>query len=444
MVLLGLLSWFLYGRIADQILSGAEAELIRLTRGVAEAMGRNPDRPDLVAFFVETAIGGADPKLRLAVELLDEDGNAWLRRGVLGPFQEPLPTPLPFDPGDGVLREVMRDDEHPYFEMVVPNGHGHTRASVYSGPFLRNVERLRNRILPAVLGTLMLTGLLGWWLARQSLFPIARIVESARRITAEPGGETIPVSGSGDGIDRLAMTLNEMLERIRTALTRTRRFTADAAHQLRTPLSVLQTRIEVILAKHRTPEEYRRTLTETLAEIERLGTEVHAILRLADSGGGLRPEQRQRVALGPLLQSVVEFFRPLAEVSGIHLSARISRDGTVLGDPASLRNLVANLVDNAIKYSKSGGSVELELTVEPGFSTVAVRDTGLGIEDADRERIFDSFSRGRRHESIQGIGLGLALVAEIARAHGGTIELESSDRGSTFKVRLPLAPPSDG
>lgn len=228
-----------------------------------------------------------------------------------------------------------------------------------------------------------------------------------------------------------------MLVRIRSGVSRMRRFSTDAAHQLRTPLTALHTRLEVTLERERTLGEYQRVLAETLAEIQLLEAGVRSILQLAESATGHTPGQRQLVGLKPVLWSVADFFQPLAREAGIELHCELSQDLDVWGDPASLHHLFANLVDNAIKYSKPGASVTLGLEREPGFARVEVRDTGPGIQKEDRARIFEDFFRGGEPSSVGGIGLGLTLALEIARAHGGTIELEGNSSGSTFHVRLP-------
>jgi signal transduction histidine kinase len=439
LLLLGILAAFLYERIEEIILDGARAELFRQTNAITEVLARNPDRLEVVASFIEAEIAGSAPDLRLAVQLVAPDGTELLRRDILAPIEEPLPASEPHRL-DGLFYEVTREDQFPYFVLVVPNGHGYTRAVVYSGPFARTIAKIQTVFVSATAVAFLLTAWLGWWLARMGLQPIAQIIESARHITAATTGESLPTRGSGDELDRLSMTLNQMLERIRRGLDRMRRFSADAAHQLRTPLFALRARLEVTLREARSAEEYRRALEETLGDVEGLGEGVSAILRLAESGAGLDPERSRWVALGPLLRSVVEFFRPLAEEKGVRLAPPPIGEATVWGDSIWLHNLFANLVDNAIKYSKPGDSIELSLEEEPGGVAVSIRDSGPGIDPAERERIFDHFYRGREHAAGAGIGLGLTLASEIARAHRGSIELESSGRGATFSVRLPYGP----
>jgi signal transduction histidine kinase len=430
----------LYDRIADHVLDEAEAELARQIAGITEAIGRHPDGPEAVAEFVEVEIGGSRPDLRLAIELLDERGESWLARDLLAPFTEPLPDLRSLGPGDRLLYRVERDDPYPYLVMVAPNGAGFTRAALYTGPYLRSVEEIRNLFLAAGSAALLLTGLLGLWLAQQSLRPIAEITAAARRIGGAPDGESIAVRGTGDELDRLAITLNGMLARIRRALERVRQFSGDAAHELRTPLSVVQTRLEVTLEKERSTAEYRRVLEETLADVEQLGEGVQSVLRLAKFEGGLEPGRGAEVQLRPLLDSVVEFFRPIAEEREIRLVLAAAGDASVHGDRTWLDRMFANLVDNAIKYSPPGGSVEVELVAEPEHASVSVRDSGPGIDASELERVFERFHRGSEAGARPGIGIGLTLAREIARAHRGHIEVEQRPGGgSIFRVRLPTS-----
>jgi two-component system heavy metal sensor histidine kinase CusS len=287
---------------------------------------------------------------------------------------------------------------------------------------------------------LLLTAGLGTWLARGSLRPIKEINLTARRITGTHLDETIPTTGNRDELDELAHTLNDMIASIRTSVSRMQRFSANAAHELRTPLNAMRSRIDVTLEKEREPEEYRRILGEMGAEVESLSSSVHAMLRLAQSEAGLQPEQRVPVELSSLLEEVVEFFQPLAADAGVKLSIQPADPVTVPGDPSWLHQLFANLLHNAVKYTPVGGRIEIAIEPEEGRVGVVVRDTGVGIEPEQASSVFEPFHRVGAQREASGVGLGLPLAREIARAHGGEIVLESEPgSGSTFTVRLPTA-----
>lgn len=287
---------------------------------------------------------------------------------------------------------------------------------------------------------LLLTGVLGWWLTLRSLSPIANITATARRISVSTSSESISLSGTGDELDLLAMTLNEMLGRIQDGVMQVRNFASNVAHQLRTPLSVLRIRLEVTLQQERTPDEYRRVLKQAIAEIDSLAKEVSGMLEFSRAEAGLDPEKNRPVSVAVELASIAEFFTPLAEQKGVVLRFESNSDAVVMGEPIWLRDLLANLIDNAVKYTPSGGSVSVELTRCEDWVVVEVRDTGIGISPGDAERIFERFERGPQHGLGSGAGLGLPLAREIARAHGGTIDAESiPGAGARFIVRLPAA-----
>jgi two-component system heavy metal sensor histidine kinase CusS len=272
------------------------------------------------------------------------------------------------------------------------------------------------------------------------LRPIADMTRTARRISASQLDETIPRTGSGDELDQLAATLNDMLDRVRDGVERVKRFSVDAAHQLRTPLTAMQNEIEVTLTKERSQGEYRVVLADMLVQVGTLSETVDGMLRLAQSEGGLDPAHRKRVEVDPLVEEVVEFFVALAEERGIELSVVSESKAAVIGDPTWLHQLFANILHNALKYTPQGGRVEVAATATDNEVWIAVRDDGAGLTEEDRARVFASFERGSASSAGDGMGLGLALAREIARAHRGAIDVESEPgTGSTFTVRLPRA-----
>jgi signal transduction histidine kinase len=288
---------------------------------------------------------------------------------------------------------------------------------------------------------LLITAVLGYLLSRGSLRPIATITRSARRISSQRLDETIPTTGSGDELDELAGTLNDMLARIREGVERMRHFSGDAAHQLRTPLNAMQGELDVTLAKERTPAEYRVVLGDLLHQVVTLSDTVNGMLRLAQSEGGIDANDSVRVEIDSLLEDVVDFFAVLAEERGIELVAAAESKGSVRGDPTWLHQLFANLIHNALQYTPEGGSVTVEARPASDEVLVRVRDTGPGLSEADRAIAFSRFERGSASAKGAGLGLGLALAREIARAHGGSIEIEPpAGSGAVFAVRLPLAP----
>jgi len=265
------------------------------------------------------------------------------------------------------------------------------------------------------------------------------MTEAARRITMSQLDEKIPISGSGDELDSLAQTLNEMMARIGIGVAGVRSFSSNAAHQLRTPVSLLHSRLDIAATAVRDPVSDQQLIEAALDDSVRIGEAIRGMLRLADSEAGLRSENRKPVELFPLLEAVVEFFEPLASEQGIRLTLDAAGPATVIGDAEWLNELFSNLVDNALKYTKAGGSVIVTARREGAHVAVAVRDTGCGIPADELDRVLGRFQRGRSHGQMGGAGLGLGGALEIARAHGGSIEVESTPgRGATFTAWLPL------
>jgi len=441
----------------EQILARTEEDArfvleLQVQEAVEALQGSEPGSSD-VEVALERSVMAADRDLKLGLQVFDAEGRPVVSRGS-GEHQEfPLPTPEPAAsaeemPGEEIWRyEDVVQEKYDYLVLTVPVASGFVQGSLYTRIFVRNARDLRDIYLYSLPAVLLLTALLGSWLARGILRPLQEMNQTARRITGTNLEETIPTTGARDELDELAVTLNGMIARIRRSVERTRRFAANAAHELRTPLNAIRSRLEVTLSQPRSPEEYRHILAETAQEVEQLSTSVHGMMRLAQSEAGLSGDQRVPVALEPLLSEVVEFFEPLAAASDVHLEARLEDAGTVPGDPSWLHQLFANLVHNAVKYTPKGGHVVLDCETEPDGEAlvVTVRDDGPGIPAEEQARVFEPFHRVRGPESPPCAGLGLALAREIARAHGGRIDLASTPgEGSAFRVRLPLqgAPPA--
>jgi heavy metal sensor kinase len=297
-------------------------------------------------------------------------------------------------------------------------------------------------VLAAVLPVaLLLAGGGGWVLARRALKPVERMTEAARRISAEHLTGRLEETGSGDELDKLAQTLNEMLGRLDAAFKEMRQFTADASHELQTPLTILKGEMEVALRSPRSPEEYQRALKSGLEEIDRIAHLVDGLLLLARADAGVLRMDRRPVDLAQLVEEVLGQARILADARSIHLRLAAAEPVSIQGDHAHLRRLLLNLVDNGIKYTPPGGQVTISLKSEGRWASMQVEDTGIGIPAEDQARIFQRFYRSAeaRWRGEGGTGLGLCIARSIAEAHRGRIEIESTPgRGSTFTVFLPI------
>jgi heavy metal sensor kinase len=280
----------------------------------------------------------------------------------------------------------------------------------------------------------------GAWLARSALRPVETMSRTARRIGAQDLTRRLPLRGTADELDHLAETLNAMFTRLETAFTHVRRFAIDAAHELRTPLTVLKGGIEVALRADRASSEYRDVLRSSLEEVEQLIALAENLLLFSR----LRMDTalpRQAVELETLLMEVVDTGARLADGRGVVVRLGAVEPLVVHGDPSTLRRALVNLVENAIKYTKAGGNVELSLERDGRHAVVAVSDTGIGMNPADADRIFEPFVRldSARAGEAGGAGLGLSIVDSIVAAHDGCLSVQTAPgAGSTFAIRLPL------
>jgi two-component system heavy metal sensor histidine kinase CusS len=339
---------------------------------------------------------------------------------------------------EGRVVEFDAGDRYPYQILIAPLLSGYAEIVIYSRHFLRGVRDVRNSFLQTLPIALLLSGLIGWWMARGSLASIARMTDAARRISASQLDEKIPTTGTGDELDSLARTLNAMMSRIRAGLERARSFSTNAAHQLRTPISHARSRLEIAAVSPRNPQADQTLIAAVLHDLERLGEAIRGMLRLADSEGGIRADRRRVVVLAPLVEEVLGFFEPLASERDVKLRLLSAAPATVSGDPDWLKELFSNLIDNALKYTPAGSSVEVAVRADRDRAAVSVRDHGPGIAAEARERVFERFYR-EEPASESGLGLGLTLAREIARAHDGDIVVEDAPgQGSTFTARLPL------
>jgi len=277
-----------------------------------------------------------------------------------------------------------------------------------------------------------------WWLAGRVVAPVRDITRQAEVIGATSLGRRITAHADTREYRRLVDVLNTMLDRIDAAFEAQRRFTGDASHELRSPLTALRGEIELALRRERSSEEYRRVLASALEEAERLGDLADELLTLARSDAGEMEPRRRHVRLVAPVQRAVDRLRFRAVAKKIDIAMR---GGDVAGfwDPELLERMAYNLVENAVKYTTPGGHVRLEIRAENGTAILDVADTGPGLREADRGRIFDRFYRAdlARADS-EGTGLGLSIVRAVARAHGGDVTAENRDEGGAlFRVWLP-------
>ncbi len=287
----------------------------------------------------------------------------------------------------------------------------------------------------------------GYLVSARALSPVDEMISTANEITAKRLDKRINVPNTGDELSRLAQTLNEMINRLNKSFEEMRRFTADAAHDLRTPVTALRTEVEVSLMADCTVEDYRHSMESVLEEAINLSRLAEQLLDLSHEDHGWNSEEQPKVRLDVILQSVLEDLGPVAEKKQISIDTQQVRPWTVEGDQIRLRRVFTNLLSNAIQYTPIGGRIWMEGISTSAAITVVVADNGLGVPAEDLPYIFDRFRRvdQARNSQSGGTGLGLAICKSIVDAHGGKIWMESAlGQGSRVYVKFPTSEPVRG
>ncbi|HXR18097.1 MAG TPA: ATP-binding protein [Terriglobales bacterium] len=282
----------------------------------------------------------------------------------------------------------------------------------------------------------------GFWLSRKALSPVDAITRSARTINATNLSDRLEKLTTGDELQRLSDTLNEMLGRIEHAFVRVTQFTADASHELRTPISLIRTEAEIALRRSRGDGEYREALRHILLEAERTTGLVEELLSLARADSGRETLHISAVDLSAIVREVGEQWRDLMDTRALTFTREIvDQEVTILGDRDALRRLITVLLDNAAKYTPAPGTVRLRLETSGSSAVIQVCDSGIGIALEDQPKIFERFYRvdKARGRDRMGAGIGLAIAQWIAQQHQGLITVQSRPgAGATFLVKLPL------
>ena len=281
----------------------------------------------------------------------------------------------------------------------------------------------------------------GYFVSSRALTPIDKMISAAQQITVRRLDQRIDVPESQDELARLAKTLNEMIDRLHRSFEEMRRFTADAAHDLRTPVTALRTEVEVSLMADQTIEEYRHSLTVVLEEAIHLSRLTNQLLDLSREDHGVQPSSGEPVRLDEILETAIQDLHVASNQKQITIETGKIGEWTVLGDGVRLRRMLMNLLDNAIQYTPSGGRVWIEGECLPDRARLVVADNGPGIPPEELPYIFDRFRRvdkARTRQKIGGAGLGLAICKSIVEAHRGTIRMESTlGEGTRVIVELP-------
>lgn len=302
----------------------------------------------------------------------------------------------------------------------------------------RIISIFKKIFIGAVIFLMVLTAAVGWFMARRALSGVEAVTRTAQMISRDVLDMRVPVHPRGDEIDELASTFNEMLDRIEQLITGMKEMSDSIAHDLKTPVTRIRGIAEITLTTQTSQAEYETMTASIIEECDRLLDMISTMLVISRFEAGVGELKRNTIDLAGIVMDACEIFRPLAEDRNLSIDCRTPHNLEYTGDAGMLQRLISNLLDNAIKYTPSGGqmTITLEKRAEGG-TVLTVADTGPGIESEETAHIFERFYRGDESRSTEGAGLGLSLARAIARAHGGEITVESvPGMGSTFIVTL--------
>lgn len=299
------------------------------------------------------------------------------------------------------------------------------------------MEQLLQALMLALLAVLALSGLIGWFMAHRALRGVKAITRTASEIIAGSLDRRVEVHGQSDELAVLAQTFNQMLDRIQALILGMREMTDNLAHDLRSPLGRLRAAAEMSLSAGHSKTEFEAMAVNTAEECDRLLEMINTTLDIAEAESGAAQLTLTELDLVKLVRDAIELFQPLADEKNVTLVAHLPDTCLLQADRQRLQRVIANLIDNALKYSRPGGQVIIRLDQNEQQIKVTIEDTGIGISSGELRRIFERYYRCDRSRSEHGNGLGLSLARAFARVHGGDIEVSSElNQGSTFTTIL--------
>lgn len=423
-----LLALFIYWQTVGYLTHRIDLELMRNAQQIARAAPER--RPELIERYLKNG----DNVLRLA-GIFDSAG-----RPEAGNLQS-IPAALPVAGQVGVIRLPVKKADRPQLQAVralaMMMSGGQTLVLERSPADFDEISDMITRALALALVpalVLALTG--GWLLSRGAVNRIAAVHRASRLIMSGKLGERLPSRGTQDDFDKLARIVNEMLDEIERLMTEAKGVGEDIAHDLRTPLTRLRTRLERALEALPSTDATSASLSLAIEDIDQVLVTIKAILRIAEVEHGERRGGFRDVDLNDVLQEAVDLYEPIAEAKGIDLVFEEEAQAhSTRGDADLLFEAVSNLLDNAIKFTPSSGSVEVSLQREPRGPSIRVSDTGPGIAPEDFPKLLRRFHRGDRSRGTPGTGLGLSLVAAIARLHGFGLAQRQAQHGCCIELQ---------
>ena len=388
-----------------------------------------------------SSVRGEDDILQIA-----ETHGEWVYSSVSA-LRYGLPLARPGKPGEKFQFSTMYSKGMP---LRILNGQLQAADKVYDvqiaapmDDFYDAVNRFRLVLLFSVPALLLVASAGGYWLSRKAVAPVAEIARAAQSISEHELSRRLPILQTGDELQSLSETLNEMFSRLESAFKRVTQFTADASHELRTPVALMRARTEVALRKPRSEGEYKETIVRIHQELERTSALIENLMTLARVDSEGEALQVTPTDLNEVFLEISETARLLAQGKSIDYEQRLAEMPLrVSGNAPSLRRLFLILIDNAVKYTPPEGRISVALDASDGAAVTEIRDNGMGISPADLPHIFERFYRADESRSREsgGTGLGLSIAKWIAEAHHGSISVVSKvGEGSVFRVQIPLA-----
>jgi heavy metal sensor kinase len=353
------------------------------------------------------------------------------------------------------IRRLIDENRPIYATMRSPDGLHEVRVLyAFLGPGLviqlgqamddltRLIEAFRRIFAVSMTALLLSAAVMGWFMARRALAGVAVVTRTARRIADGNLTERVPVKRHGDEVDQLALTFNQMVDRIQVLVTGIKEMTDNIAHDLKSPITRIRGQAEVALTAGGPAQDYEALAAGAIEECDRLLEMIDAMLFISRSEAGVTRPELKEMDLAAVVRDACGLFQALAEEKRIGLAWEAPQSLTIAADIRLIQRMLANLLDNAIKYTPEGGAVSVALRATNGqTAAIEVRDSGVGISPADLPHIFERFYRGDPSRSQPGAGLGLSFARAVARAHGGEISAAGqADSGSVFTVTLPIQP----
>ncbi len=436
---------FVYASLAHYLEMALREALVRRARQIADTVGRSSADATILAHEIQSHFA--------------PEANSRFTRAIVNgvvTYTSGSPADGSFDPATVPLPRRIEHEES-YDRRTLPDGTVLLIAAVsrttgskvvlaeegYSVTPMQATLHAWVVALIVGLALLVLVAILGGaLLVQRALHPVDRIISSAERISSRNLSERLHVPQTRDEFERLSTALNNMIRRLDEAFQQIQRFLADASHELRTPLTIIQGELEAIVVKMEMQRDVRDIAGSALEEVDRLKKIVEGLFALSRLDAGEAQENCITFDLGALASSTADQMSLLVEDKNISIACHCAEKVIVYGDRARLKQVLVNLLDNAIKYTPAGGNIKVRVTTHEGKALLEVSDNGVGIPDAALPHVFDRFFRvdKARSRELGGAGLGLSIVKSIVTAHHGQVVAESKEgQGTRFSVELPLA-----